>query len=93
MRQESWHPKPQGNIHTERATTAGDSSNARTRGVKTQRARRTQSSEGEPVLRVLSALVSCECCVRGWNFGVGFYAILASPRCEKAPWPGCLSGS
>ena len=92
VHQESRHPKPKGNIHPKLATTAGDSSNARTYKVKTQRARRTPSAEGEPVLCVLRALVSCECCVRGWNFGVGFYAILASPRCEKAPWPGCLSG-
>ena len=42
--------------------------------------------------RVPPCLGSCECRVRGLNFGVVFYAILASPRCEKAPWPGCLSG-
>jgi len=45
-----------------------------------------------PFFSVSPCLVSCECRVRGLNFGVGFYANLASLRCEKAPWPGSLSG-
>jgi hypothetical protein len=52
----------------EPSTIAGDTSNARTCGVKTQRARRTQSSEGEPVLCALRAL--CVSQLRGavWRF-------------------------